>query len=67
MYNRTMAGFVCLGIGLVALSACSDRPIYLPAPAASGLEGVIACAPSIGADGTVYIGSFDFKLYAIGP
>ncbi len=29
--------------------------------------GPVASGPAIGADGTVYFGSEDFNLYAIGP
>jgi outer membrane protein assembly factor BamB len=30
-------------------------------------EGYIISSPAIGADGTIYVGSFDHKLYAINP
>ena len=30
-----------------------------------GTGNSISCSPSIGSDGTIYIGSFDDKLYAI--
>lgn len=29
--------------------------------------GVVSASPAIAADGTIYVGSNDFKLYGIGP
>ena len=53
---------ILLMIGLVALVGCSSigTPIW-----EFETSNTVFSSPAIGSDGTVYVGSFDNKLYAI--
>ena len=60
---------ILLMIGVVALVGCGKKEPVQPSAGVKLWEfktgGVVNSSTAIGSDGTVYVGSGDYKLYAI--
>ncbi|MBU4354929.1 MAG: PQQ-binding-like beta-propeller repeat protein [Proteobacteria bacterium] len=76
---KRIGRFLARHLWLVALGAIMAGALIFSGPALAGLEGTqkwafmpaigyeIRSSPAIGADGTIYVGSNDKKLYALNP